>query len=192
MSGPGSPLWPKIGFPPGGGGGGGFSGLIIEQGGVPLPGTFTTLNFTGGFTVTPTVDGADITLNVAVEFGPGAGLVQAVATDPPGGWTVLSPGAFVFENDATDPFDSATFQVVALVSNTALVGSIRLFDVTDGVPVATSVLTTSSGTDVVLTTGDILGDLIDGHLYQFQAEATGGSASTDVVVVRSALLIAEF
>ncbi len=123
--------------------------------------------------------------NSSSGFGPsGQDLVQAVATDPPGGWTVI--GAFFY---TVASFTTATYEAIALVSNAALVGSVRLFDQTAGIPVPGSTLSTSSLTEVRLTSGNLFASLTSGHIYQFQAEATGGSASTDFIEVREAKLI---
>jgi hypothetical protein len=232
MSGPGSPLWPKTGFPPGGGGGGGggISGVVVQNGGAPLPGTFTTINFTGdGISATAglpnvvdvSLDFAEIASHLAgsglvangevldvsaaiqlgaaagltavqdvVEmYGEGAGRVQGVPATP--GWTVLEPGGFMFSNALSDTYVQAFFRAMFLVTDATLTGSVRLFDVTAGIPVATSVVSSSSLTDVVVTSADILGDLVDGHLYQFQAEAAGAAADAGFIFVRSATLICQ-
>lgn len=127
--------------------------------------------------------------DVVEMYGMGAGHVQGVSATP--GWQVLEPGGFEWSNALSDSYVSAFFRVVALVTDASLTGRIRLFDQTAGVEVATSVLSTSSTTDVVLTSANILANLIDGHTYQFQAEATGGVADAGFIFVRSAILICQ-
>ncbi len=123
--------------------------------------------------------------NASSAFGPsGNELVQAVAADPPGGWMVL--GAFFF----TGTFTSAVLEAIYLVSNPALTGRVRLFDMTAGIPVPGSTLAgTSSTTEVRQVSGNLIASMPTNRIYQFQAEATGGSASTDFVEVREAKLI---
>jgi len=110
--------------------------------------------------------------------------VQAVATDPPGGWTVI--GAFYF----TGTFTSAVLEAIMLVSNPVLTGTVRLFDMTAGIPVPGSTLAgTSSTTEVRQVSGNLIAAMPVNRIYQFQAEATGGSADTDFVEIREAKLI---
>lgn len=133
--------------------------------------------------------GATSVQDVVEMYGPGAGHVQGVAATP--GWTVLEPGAFLWSNALSDPYVQAIFRAILLVTDASMTGRVRLFDVTAGVPVATSVVSSSSLTDVTQTTANILGDLVDGHLYQFQAEATGTADGSAFVFVRSAVLICQ-
>lgn len=121
--------------------------------------------------------------SVASAFGPsGQELVQAVAATP--GWTVI--GAFFF----TGVFTSAVLESILLVSKPTLTGRVRLFDLTAGIPVPGSTLTgTSSTIEVRRTSVNLIASMPQNRIYQFQAEATGGSASDEFVEVREAKLI---
>lgn len=121
--------------------------------------------------------------NASSAFGPsGNELVQAVSVTP--GWTVL--GAFFF----TGTFTSAVLEAIYLVSNPALTGRVRLFDMTAGIPVPGSTLAgTSSTIEVRQVSGNLIASMPINRIYQFQAEATGGNADTDFVEVREAKLI---
>jgi hypothetical protein len=123
--------------------------------------------------------------NAASSFGPsGQEFVQAVAADPPGGWTVI--GAFYF----TGVFTSAVLEAIYLVSNPLLTARVRLFDMTAGIPVPGSTLAgTSSTIEVRQTSVNLIASMPQNRIYQFQAEAVGGSADTDFVEIREAKLI---
>lgn len=107
-------------------------------------------------------------------------IIDAVAATP--GWHVI--GAFTMPASADVLVD-----VVGSVSDdSALTLRVRLFDITPGSvgPVSGSTASTTSETDVRFTSGSIT--LTGGHLYQFQAEVTGGSGSSLYGAVRRATL----
>lgn len=110
----------------------------------------------------------------------GQGSVPGVNATP--GWVVL--GAFVFDFSAAD----LRLDALAFVSDGALTARVRLFDLTDGDELVESVLSTSATTEARLTT-DNLAELLEAdHVYQLQAECTGGSDTGDFAVIRYMML----
>ena len=107
--------------------------------------------------------------------------IAGVAATP--GWVVIAE----FDLDTLPA--SALLDGILLVSQVALTGRLRLYDVTGAAAVAGSTLSTVSLTGERLTSADLAGVLVLGRRYQIQAECTGGAAPTDWVVVRYATLL---
>ena len=105
--------------------------------------------------------------------------LEAVAVTP--GWYVI--GGFPMPADADVQVD-----VIGAVSDAALALRVRLYDVTDGevAAVSGSEATTSETTDTQFFSGVVT--LQGGHLYQWQAEVTGGAGVNLFGVVRRATL----
>ena len=107
-------------------------------------------------------------------------IIDAVAATP--GWHVI--GAFSMPASADVLVDA----MGSVSDDASLTLRVRLFDITPGSvgPVSGSLASTTSETDVKFTSGVIT--LTGGHLYQFQAEVTGGASSSLYGAVRRATL----
>lgn len=106
--------------------------------------------------------------------------IPGVAVTP--GWTVLAE----FDLDVLPP--DAVLDAIALVSQLALTCNIKLYDVTLGVDVPGSTLTTTSLTGERVTSGDLAASLVEGNRYQIWGECVGGALVSDFAVVRYAVL----
>lgn len=84
---------------------------------------------------------------------------------------------------------SAILDGIMLVSDVALTGRLKLFDVTGVIDVPGSTLATVSLTGERLTSGDLVASLVVGRRYQIQAECTGGGGNSNWAVVRYATLV---
>jgi hypothetical protein len=107
--------------------------------------------------------------------------IPSVAATP--GWIIISE----FDLDALPA--SAVLDGIMLVSQAALTGRLRLYDVTGAAAVAGSTLSTVSLTGERLTSADLAAALVLNRRYQIQAECTGGVAPSDWAVVRYATVI---
>lgn len=107
-------------------------------------------------------------------------IIPGVAATP--GWTVIS------EFDLEFATSQQRLDAIMLVSNGALTGNMRLYDVTGAAVVAGSALTTVSLTGARITSGDLSSVLTAGNRYQIQAECVGGAAPADFGIVRYATL----
>lgn len=87
------------------------------------------------------------------------------------------------------PLSGAVLEGIVLVSQGALTGHLKLYDVTAGADVAGSPLSTSSLTGARLTSGDLTALLVAGRRYQIIAECTGGVTVSDWAVIRYATLV---
>ncbi len=101
--------------------------------------------------------------------------IESVAATP--GWHVI--GAFPMPATA-----ELRLELIGLVSGAGLTLRARFFDLTAGAPVAGSEASITATTDT-LQLGPVV-ELTGGHLYQMQAECTGGGASDEVATVRAA------
>ena len=108
--------------------------------------------------------------------------IPGVAATP--GWTIIAE----FDLDEL-PVNGAVLDGIALVSQVALTGRLRLYDVTGAAAVAGSTLSTVSLTGERLASADLTAVLVAGRRYQIQAECTGGAAASDWAVVRYATLV---
>lgn len=99
------------------------------------------------------------------------------------GWIIIAE----FDLDVLP--DSAVLDGIMLVSDVALTGQLKLFDVTGSADVAGSTLTTVSLTGERLTSGDLVASLVVGRRYQIQAQCTGGGGDSNWAVVRYATLV---
>ena len=107
-------------------------------------------------------------------------IVNGVLSSP--GWTVIS------EFDLEELPDLLYLDSIMMVSGGWLTGNIRIYDKTNTVAVAGSTLTTTSTTGQKISSGNLLGNLIQGNRYQIQAEVIGGGDITDFGTVRYAIL----
>jgi hypothetical protein len=101
--------------------------------------------------------------------------IESVATTP--GWHVV--GAFKMPLTA-----ELRLELIGFVSGAGLTLRARFFDVTAGAPVASSEASTTATTDTIAL-GPVV-TLTGGHLYQIQAECTGGGAPEQIATVRAA------
>lgn len=101
--------------------------------------------------------------------------IESVATTP--GWHVI--GAFKMPLTA-----ELHLELIGFVSGAGLTLRARFFDLTAGAPVASSEASITATTDTIAIGPTI--ELTGGHLYQIQAECTGGGASDEFATVRAA------
>lgn len=113
-------------------------------------------------------------------FGPtGEQTVQGVAATP--GWVVIGG---IQVDKVPSP---AIFEAVMLVSQAALTGRIRLYNLIAAGAVAGSTLSTSATVDTLVQSADLSG-VLSAQFYQVEAECTGGVAPSDLVSVRYSLI----
>lgn len=140
----------------------------------PWPGTFTQLVSAAGTTVNlPTV----------------INMINGIQSTGEVTWQVI--GAVLFnKNDYTrDGYTTTvTFRVI-LETTSGLTGYARLYNLTAGSPLASSVVSTTSSSSVMLT-ADITADVPgSSQLYEVQIELSGSPLPTDQVICKSSDLL---
>ncbi len=140
--------------------------LDLEGDGSPFVQRRQTLNFVGATVVdNPAQDRTDITLSGGGGSGGGGAavtVVEAVTATP--GWYVV--GSFYAESGST-----VTIETIGCVSDSGLALNMRLFDVTDRLPVSGSTSQITATTDARVESAPVA--LQVGHQYQMQAECIG-------------------
>ena len=109
--------------------------------------------------------------------------VSAVASTP--GWETI--GAFVYNGDA------GKLQAMVLVSNSSLTANLRLYGPIDGyapAAITNSDITTTSTTEILLSSSAVTSYLTTGKIYQIQMECVGGTNTSDFAIARYAALVA--
>lgn len=112
--------------------------------------------------------------------------VQGVAATP--GWIVIGGGQY----SATVPAISSgtltrVLYATVVASTAALQVRVRLVRLTGGIlQIAILTFAAPADADVYAQSADLTALLVDGNIYQIQAECTGGATAGDFATIRSA------
>ena len=137
----------------------------------PWPGAFTQL-----------VSGAGTTVNLPTNIN----IVSGIQSSGDTAWSAI--GAINFaKNDYTRDGYTTTVNFRAILETTSgLTGSIRLYNLTAGSPLATSLMSTASSSPVLLSSDITSEAYATSQLYEIQIKLTGSPLPTDQIICKLA------